>query len=573
MQSLLHYKDSGNKKLAQQKFSSAISDFSHVINELKITGIDEAQMVMICLINRSTCNLMSNKPDEAFSDANEAMKTYNLLRDPIDTNKINADKLKDDKLTIPLAISYVRRGQVYEARAEFHKAILDYNISDKINPNADGYQALTRIFKKLNIVDINQQDPDLKLFTAVYQTMTDQEKVVEALSELLQTLLDHPPAESHFSKFSAQGCARLIFGIMQIYMNIDIVVVLCISINRLLAENGVKDAFNGFPVIRTAMDVWKDNEAIVGDCLRFLELIPTQFNEKMIEGQIVPTIINAINVELQPEEYDIAFIIIYRLSSTKEQLKEIGTSNIIEIINKTKTLGGLILLSKLFQVPNLVRLAQEEGAMEWVVEKLNENKTNASIISAASIVLAQTFLHGRDTSNQRVQVVQSEEEENARKLKFTKTASQTISILGPISKKNNKDATIVSNCFAAIASCVELSTKDVRNERLIQAASAMLELHMANESCVMNLVSFFFACTQCDLKADVKANPSVFPTVMKALQKHPSNQLLAERAVAIAAECEHKIAEDLVALGLRQFPESAILRKYVGIINMERFKQ
>lgn len=570
MESLLHYKDSGNKKLAQQKFSSAISDFSHIINDLKITNDDEAQLVMICLINRSTCNLMNNSPDEALADANEVTKIYNNQRTPFDAKTFDAKKLKDDKLTVPLAISYVRRGQVYEARGEFHAALTDYILSDRINENADGYQAITRLYKKLNIVEINQQDPDLKLFTNCYKSMTDPETATNALSELMQALIENPPPEAHFNKFSAQGCARLIFGIMQIYMNTEIIVVLCIAVNRLLAENGVRDAFNGFPVIRTAMDVWKENPAIVGDCLRFIELIPVQFNDHLIEGQMIPTIINAINIDLQPEEFDIAFVFIYRLASKKEQLQEIGSSNIIEIINKTKTLGGLILLSKLAQVPDLIRAAQEEGAMDWIIERLKENKDNRNIISSASIVLAQAFMHARDNSHQKVSVV-NEDEEKARKEKFAKIAAELVNTLSPVAKKYNKDPLVVSNCFAGIASCVELAQNEVRSNRVIQMGSAMLDQHINDEACVMNIVSFFFACTQCELKPDVKANSAVLPTVMKALQKHTTSQLLAERAVAIAAECDHTVAEDLVALGLRQFPDSAILRKYVKMINLNRF--
>ena len=572
MQEFVSYKNSGNKKFAQQKFAAAVTDFSYVINKLKVMGTDEAQLKMVCFINRSCCNLMLNKPSEAMYDAEEAMNVYNSVRDKIDPTKIDSKKLADDKLTMPISLAFVRRGQVHEAQANFLAAINDYQTADKIQPEADGKKVLESLFKKLSLPLVDTTDKKLGLFVDVFQNLTDSEKVTNLLGEILQTFLDGKVTPEDIEYYSKKNMHRLVFAVMQIYMNVEIIVIICISINRIFSESDVKDTFNGFPVIRTAMTEWRDNAGIVGDSLRFLSLCPPQLYQSLVDGQMIPTIINSINIELQEEEYDAAFILLFRLATKKEQFIEIGQSNVIEVINKTKTLGGLILLSKLVQVPELARAAKQEGALDWVLERLEQNTNNASVVSAASIFIAQAFLHG-DESNSKVQELPSEEEEKKNIEKKKQQASKAVDILFPIAKNNSKDAVLVSNCFAAIAACVEFASQRIHHHHIITAASVMLKMNIDNESVVLNIVSFFYACTQYGLKEEVKEASAAFQTTMEALQKHPTNQLLAERAVAIAVECESNVREDLLALGLKQFPESKMLRKYIGVLNIEKIRE
>ena len=572
MEEFVSYKNSGNKKFAQSKFDAAVTEFSKVINNLKVTGTDEAQLKMVCFINRSCCNLMLNRPNEAMYDAEEAMNVYNSVREKIDPAKIDSQKLAEDKLTMPISLAFVRRGQVHEAQANFLAAINDYQTADKINPDADGRKVLESLYKKLSLPEVDVNDKKLGLFADVFRNITDSEKVTNLLGEILQTFLDAKVTPEDISYYSKKNMHRLVFAVMQIYMNVEIIVIICISINRIFSESDVKDVFNGFPVIRTAMNEWRDNAGIVGDSLRFLALCPQQLYQSLVDGQMIPTIINSVSIELQEEEYDAAFIMLFRLATKKEQFIEIGESNVIEIINKTKTLGGLILLSKLVQVPELARAAKEEGALDWVLERLEQNTSNVSVISAASIFIAQAFLHG-DESNSKVQEIPSEAEEKQNIEKKKQQAAKAVDILFPIAKNSSKDAVVVSNCFAAIAACVEFAHDRIVHHHIITAASVMLKMHIEDESVVMNIVSFFFACTQHGLKQEVKDATSAFPTTMQALQKHPTNQLLAERAVAIAVECESNVMEDLLALGLKQFPESKILRKYVSVLNVQKIRE
>ena len=572
MQEFLTYKDNGNRKFAQQKFASAVSDFSYVINKLKVMGTDEAQLKMICYINRSSCNLMLNKPEEAISDANEAMVVYNTIRDQLDLKKIDAKKLKDDKLTIPISLAFVRRGQVYEAQGNFVEALMDYQTANKIVPESDGEKVIASLYKKLSIPVLKPADSEIGNIYQAYQNITNSEQVTQFVGTELMRLDQFQATQKDIEFLNNKNFARLVFGIMQIYMHDEMITLMCVAIINILADIGVKDVFNGFPVIRTAMNEWRQSVDIIGGCLKFLSYCPASLNQHLIDGQMVPTIINSINIELKEEEFDYAFILLYRLATKKEQLVQIGTSNVIEIINKTKTVGGLVLLSKLSQVPELARAATEEGAIDWVITKLEQNKENVQVVSAASILISQSFLHGEETDG-KVSEVLSEEDQKKKDDKLTKYAIKIIDILFPLVKKNSKDVTLASNVYAAFAALVPYGNEAIVKHHVIQAASATLHLHIENESVVMNIVSFFFACTQNGLKKEIKDVSAVLPTTMSALQKHPSMQLLAERAVAIAVECDSPLMETLVSLGLKQFPESAILRKYVNVINIERLRK
>lgn len=563
MQDFNTHKDNGIRKMNQQKFKAAITDFTYVINKIKVTSNEEATLKSVCLLNRSASNLLAGMPDEALQDANETISLYNTLRKEIDFEKLNLSQLKDDPLTNPLALAYVRRGQVYEARAQFFQAIIEYKKSTAIKPAGEGDIAINSLFNKLSIPDINENDKDLTLFSEIRKNILTIDSLTEALSNLLNSILE-TPIDAEVAKKLNNGPARLIFGVMQLYMDTDLVVVISIAISTILAEYGVTDTFNGFKVIQSAMNHWSGSAEVIGSALNFLALLPSQMNKHMQESALLENVNSALEADIQDSERDSAFQLIYRLASTKEALK-LSAQTALPVIRSHFSRNALLLLSKLAQVPELVR--DFDGLHDKALTMAEENQSDFAVVSAAAIVVAQLFLHGDDGGNGRVAIVRDDEEER----EVRRMAERTYRVLFPVAKSNPNDAVLVSNVFAALAAAAEFAQGEVKALKVIPGASVILSLNEKDPAVAMNIVSFFFACTQHGLSSEIAAAPGVQKAAMAALQAHPENKMIVERVVAVAFEAKDPARETLLALGLKHFPDSAILRKYISQVNVEKF--
>ena len=287
-------------------------------------------------------------------------------------------------------------------------------------------------------------------------------------------------------------------------------------------------------------------------------------NQHMQESALLDAVNSSLESDLQDAERDCAYQLIYRLASTKEPLK-LSAKTALPSIRSHFSRNALLLLSKLAQVPELVR--EFDGLHDKALTMAEEVPKDLNAVSTAAIVVSQLFMHGEDGGNGRVSVVRDEDDER----EMRREASRAYRILFPVAKANAKDAVLVSNVFAALAAAAEFAQDDIRSLKVIPGASAILSLNEKDPAAAMNIVSFFFACTQSGLAPEIAAAPGVLKAAMAALQAHPENKMVVERVVAVAFEAKDPARESLLALGLKHFPDSAILRKYISQVQVERF--
>jgi tetratricopeptide (TPR) repeat protein len=559
MESFISGKDEGLIKMQDGNFEQAIADFTDVISKLNPTNDAEAVLKATCLLNRSGCNIELEKYDEAIKDADEVVKLYNQMRPEEEQKNYDMQKIQDDKLTIPLSLAYVRRGQVFERQGKLLDALQEYSVSTTLKFDGDGQIGIKSVFGHIGIPEIDQKDKDLAFFSAILAHLLSEINLLTALTNLMTFVSEGNPDEKWIVKINDAGCCRILYGALQLYIDNEMIAVGCITALRLLAEKGAADAFNGFMVLRVVADHWKLSVNIMGDILRFLALSPPQLMPYLARVDFIPVCIDALDLELKPEEFDCVFYLLFNLIETKHQLVQLGAEGAIEKAVNMKTRNALIFLSKACQLNENIHILERENGMDWVLDILEKQIEDKVIVGASTVIITQSFMTAaEDKETQYASPVPEE--------KLAERAKKVYQLLFPLATKFSKEPEMESNIFAALASCLEYAVDFARENRIIQAASIILTMNISDEGCALNIISLFYACTLYGMTEDLKNTKSAIPALLNALKEHPENTLLVERAVAVACEVDSPKKKELYAAAIKQQPNSPILKKYESIM-------
>lgn len=559
MEAFTEQKDAGVQKMQDQNFEQAVADFTDVISKLNPTNDDEAVLKAVCLLNRSGCNIELKKFEEAMNDANEVIKLYNQMRPEEEQLKYDAEKIKNDKLIVPLSLAYVRRGMVFEAQTKLLDALHEYSVSTTLKFDGEGQNGFKSVFTRIGIPEIEQTDKDFALFGAVLAHLLSEVNLLTALTNIMTFITEGKPEEKWITKINDAGCCRVIYGALQLYIDHELIVVACVTVLRLLAEKGAVDAFNGFMVLRVVSEHWKANVNVMADVIKFLALSPPQLMPYLARVDYIPVCIEALDLELKPEEYDNIMYLLFHLIETKDQLVQLGAEGAVEKALNLKSTSALIFLSKACQLQDNIHIIEREDGMDWVIETLEKNIEDHTVIGASTIIIAQSFMTAAEDKDTKYSAPVPEEKLAAR-------GKKVFELLFPLATKFSKEQELESNIFAALASCLEYAVDFARENKLIQAASVILSMNLSDEGCAQNIVSLFYACTLCGMTEDLKSTRSAIPALLNALKEHSENTLLVERAVAVACEVDSPKKKELYAAAIKQQPNSPILKKYESLM-------
>ena len=563
MEGFLQNKDAGLSKMNDGNFEQAIPDFTQVIDNLKPTNDDEAVLKAVCFLDRSACYIYMQKYEDALNDANAVIKLYNEMRPEQEQQKYDEQKIVNDKLIIPLSLAYVRRGQVYESQSRFLDALNEYSVSTTLKFDGEGQTGLKSVLAHIGVPEIDQHDPELEFFAAILANLLSEANVLTALTNLMTFVSEGKPDDKWIGKINNTGCCRVLYGVMQLYMDHEMIVVGCVTSLRLLAERGAVDAFNGFLVLRVACEHWKRSNSVIPDILRLLVMSPPQLLPYLARADYIPVCIEAFDLELKDEEYDYIFYLLFQLAETESQLVQLGAEGAVDKALERKSRNALIFLSKACQLKDNVKIVERENGIDWVIEMIQSNLEDKRVLSAAAIILAQSFMAAAENKEQGSPDAIPEDKLKAR-------GQKTFELLFPIATKQSKEAELVSNIFAALAASLEYAVDYAREQRVVQAASAILTMNSADEGCAQNIVSLFFACTLCGMLDDLKNTRSAIPTLINTLKDHSTNLLLVERAVAVICEVDHPKKKEFYDAAIKQQPESPILKKYESLFEEKK---
>lgn len=550
MEQLISIKDEGIKKMQDNNFEQAIANFTQIVEKLDPKTNEEAVLYMICLLNRSACHIQLQKYDDGINDANAVIKMYQKLRPEEDQLKMNKEAIEKDPLTVPLSNAYVRRGQAMELQGKMLDALHEYAAASSLKMDGDGQIGMKSVLARLGVPEINQADPELQQFSMILVHLLSEVNILTAITNMLQFLTEGDVKESYIVKYNDTGCCRILYAVIQLYMDNEMIVTAAITALRLLAEKGAQDPFNGFLVLRVVAEHWKASKNVISDIMKFLAGAPLQLFPYLANADFIPVCIEALDFELENADFDNIFYVLFHLAFGDQQLVQLGAEGAVEKALSIKTRASLLFLSRAAMSVDNARIIEREQGTMWAIEEAEKHQDDVMIIGAAAVIASQFFVLATDEPN----ILPKDE--------LKQRASKVYDLFFPLATKYSKDADVIASVFSALASCAEYVTDIIKEKRVIQAASAILTLHLEDEACVVNVVSLLYMCCVNGLVEDVKAVRSAVPTVVSTLKDHADNYPLVERAVAIAVECDHPSKKDLFNAAIQQQPASPILLKY-----------
>lgn len=550
-------KNSGIVKMNEQKYDDAITDFSYVINKLESSTDEDILLLMICLLNRSFCSLVLKQIDSAKRDANQVISLYKEKRSEIDFIRFDQAKVKDDVLTNPLSLAYVRLGQINEVEGQFMMSLRNYRTSDILTPKGSGEEAIFRLFKKLSVPDILTEDGNMNIYKKIRDDIEDSDKVSQHLYLLMESMVNNGVDSEYFGSIKISLCVRLLYSIIQLHMKEEVIVVLVLSILRIFSENNIMEVYSGIKVIKTTLEEWNSSSAVAGDSLKLLSGATPQVIKLMHENNFVTTIAGSLLNDLSDEEYDIGYMLLHKILIDEKSINDLSETEILDTINEHFLPNSILLLAKLSQIPKIVKKIETTNIIDSLMRILNDGVSD-NIISSAAIVISQFFVYIHDKKdNSKVQDLSYMDE---RIKSLQKIANKVSNHIYPLV---HKSPSFTSNILAVFASSVAFNTDFIKNNKVISTISTILQSNINNVDIVMNSVSFFYSCTQNSLLDDVKNTKDAATGVLKALENYNENAQIIERSIATLIELGHSSARDFLRTAIRKYPQSQILGKYV----------
>lgn len=562
MENFIKLKTSGNKKMNSNKYAEAIKDFTQVIDNLNPTNNEEAILKGVCLLNRSSCNLMLNNEEAATTDANTVIALYQSLRSEEEQKAMSPEQMRADPLTDLLCRAYVRRGEACESQLQLLEAFHEYSKANMLNPCEEVQKSLKSLLRKLNIPEFNQKDPDLHFFALLLLHLLNESDLIASLTDLIQYLKESQMSEATKKRIDDSKCTNILFVLMQLYSQNEIIVISSIIAARLFTEKGIASIWNGILVLKQVIMEWEKNEKICGECLRFIYLTPPPLYQLLIEDDFFVQIADCLALNLQPEEFEFGCFILYQLLVKPSIIGYIiNSTNVIPQILSHKTKGSLMLMSKLSIDGDVLFENSSEMGISWVLDLVKDNPDNTEVIYGGAILISKIILYFDDkepaSSDDPTELPHSLTDDEIRSL---------FDVFSSAALKYSRNPDVVSALFGlfALAVSIEASHQKIKDSNLIRAGSAILAIHLkTNIKVAQNIIAFFYESAISGLAEEISKVKPVIPTVIRAMQQFPTFQPIVERTVALATIFEYPDAEKLMDNALKQFPNSSFLHKFL----------
>ncbi|EAY05715.1 hypothetical protein TVAG_100380 [Trichomonas vaginalis G3] len=543
MNDALDLRDSGLNKMHASDYSGAIEDFTKAIGTDDPETDEEAVLKSICLLHRSTCNLMLNKVGDAFEDASYAVYMFKIRRPKF---KLSDQFESSDPLITTYLLAEKTKAEIYQLIRDLKSSIQSYTIYGILS-KSDPTSLMDGVYAKLGFPKIEGNDPELEIFTKIYSSLSTEKQILLVLSDII-TVFQEEVSPSFIEKVRSQGCYVFLFGITYLFIDCPVVLQACLCILRNMAELGISEIFDGLIVLRNIIEHYQTNNEMMGALLLLLKLAPDSAVQQFEIEDFVRPIMKMLTLKLTPEEYDAAFYLLFRSIKIPYNYKAASELKLIDAIIAIATKSSIVLLSKLLCNDELCVESQIKGAIPFCIAVIKK-VSDVSLITTSLICIAKILL--LDIPDNK------------------RFYAQIITSIIPIVVKNSKPPGIVSNAFACLTICVDGASDAIKESKAVRAASVILSLYSHDIEIAKNIVSFFYAASLCGLADEINANPAALNTILSVVTEFIAEKDVAVKGIATAIYCNHPMKIKLATIGLKTYKDSPVLISAVASIQDE----
>ena len=546
MQEIAQLKGSALNKLMAGKYPQAISDLTQIIEKVKATSEDKIATKIFAFSQRSYCNILLKNYETALDDVNQAIEMAESARKPKDIQGMTEIQRQEDAIVPLLVESLLRRGNIYDLTDFCLEALKEYKVALDILPNSEAKTVYDKLLKSCGIPALKKDNEKLKIFTEIVENILNKDALLNKLNALISFFgKDNEIPKPDIEFYASSKAINVPDGVLTFYVRDRDVVLTCLKAIYAIGSKGCLPVFAFFEDVKDCIARYSTDLEIVTEALGILYDTPEEAFNKFANEEAIDPIIETLSLNLPEETEEKVFFVLFNIASNDAKvLAECNNPIVLETIESKKNVGAAILMSRLEQCKGFALFALQKIGMRWMTDLLSEELPKEKLICVLiAVTRALVFMSEVDEINDQEEAIAAIEK------------------IIPILTKLLRNSDITSNAFAALAICAEFAPEKIRQVRALRLASLAIAMHASVKNAVQNIISFVYGCSMYDLLDDIKETGTLVPSVLAIIREFPTEEAICERAIALAVKTDHPAKKELLIAGLKQFPDSKILKE------------
>ncbi|EAY11199.1 hypothetical protein TVAG_127050 [Trichomonas vaginalis G3] len=547
---------SAKNKMISGKYPAAIADFTKVIEATKATTDDKTALKISAYNNRSYCNILIKKYDEALDDINNAIEIANSARKPEAIKALDVEQRKNDEIVPLLVEALARRANIYDMKDKCLESLQEYQNAMNIIPDGDAKVAYNRLLRTCGIHPL-PEDQRLGIFSDVVSHILDRPSLVESMKKLCDYFTNPQEISKPDLEFFASSKAiNVPDGVITFYVRDPEVVLLSIKTLSAIGKKGCLPVYSFFNDVKDCINNYPKNIEIVTEAVQYLFDTPEQAFIKFADEESIEPICDCFSLGLPEPVKEQLFFILFNIANNEELcLKVLNHPPVLDNIINEKSVGAGMLMSRLTQSTPFAKFAIGKCGFSWIAKLLNPElgveKVTGLIIALSRCVMICKEVENFDYKSEVFVVVEN---------------------VVPTLQKMMKSLDICSNGFACLALSVDIVPEKIQQLRAVRLASLGLALHKQHPKVVQNVMAFIYYAAKSGLLQDVKEiENEIVPVIFDAIRESSSYQTICEHSIAILVMLDHPSKQKMLLAGIQQYPNSQIFKELIpGNIDLKQ---
>jgi hypothetical protein len=252
----------------------------------------------------------------------------------------------------------------------------------------------------------------------------------------------------------------------------------------------------------------------------------------------------AIKRGLPETDTESAFIMLSRLSLPPSGLYDFLDEGLTAILLEQKTMIAALLLVRVASAPSVIAAIEADGGLGWLLQILTDQPGNDNEPHTVVSIVLHYFRQPPEGAP------------------MPERAVEMFDAFVPHLREVSKLPDPVTSIFEVFALAVQYAPEKAREYRLVRMASLLLSVHMQHVRAVRDIIGFLCEAGRAGLMVELVEVEPLRGTVIKALEKWPSDQRVLERGVVLAFVFDHPEKDTWLRAATTQFPDSEVLREF-----------
>jgi hypothetical protein len=453
-------------------------------------------------------------------------------------------------------MTHLKQAKEFEKQEKYADALAEYTLAKKEGEEPKEFEkSFEHFLKSCGVPLFFGSDNDLKPYTELVQSVTDEEAVLSKIQQIKNNIIENKITEALSAKLQSRGVFDIIISFFKLFQKKEKIINELSELGQILYTYDTDDWTN----VHTLMGTLKEATPYVfGKICNVLKLSTENGFRKCIKNGLIDILIQAADYGLKGAEAESYQLICGFVCLTPEETLKIGQSKIINYLYSELQIASMMTIARLTFVPKATLFLEDIKNSEFVLEFLNDPELSVQGITAACICLGRSMVKYDPKLNctlpydKRTDV--SEEEKQH--------ATRIIEKLTEIVAKNTKSEEICANAFMALSFAVRAAPEIAIKNNLHRTASIITALHKKDPHCALNCTSFLLILCENKFANEIKEIPALGSNLNGLISFHSAIPNVVEVATCVLLAINDPNAQNVAQASLMLVPNSKLIKKY-----------